>query len=177
MKKSAKPLYMLIFFTSLALIIFSSLMYYAERGTFDPALGVWKRLIEYECQLAVDVLQPPEADVDRDSYFNASQGWLEDLPYNELLGSRCRLDDRAGNATAGSQNFFCMYAYRYKYEGTGVALYEGVDVYYKTRKANCMEFYEVRWTFGPSFAVASCLQGPQSWRCEESFSAVSFITS
>ena len=35
MRNSSKPLYMLIFFTSLAMIVFSSLIYYAERGEWN----------------------------------------------------------------------------------------------------------------------------------------------
>jgi len=53
MRKSAKPLYMLVFFTSIALIIFSSLMYYAERGTYNDEFGIWMRLYLYECEVVV----------------------------------------------------------------------------------------------------------------------------
>ena len=55
MKRSAKPLFMLVFFTSIATIIFSSLMYYFERGTYDRDLGVWKRLLYYSCPVTVSV--------------------------------------------------------------------------------------------------------------------------
>ncbi|QDZ25179.1 voltage-gated ion channel protein [Chloropicon primus] len=58
MKRSAKPLFMLIFFTSIATIIFSSLMYYFERGTYDHDLGVWKRLLYYSCPVRVSVYEP-----------------------------------------------------------------------------------------------------------------------
>lgn len=38
MQKSSKPMYMLIFFTSIAMVFFSSLLYYCERGVYDPEL-------------------------------------------------------------------------------------------------------------------------------------------
>lgn len=41
MKQSARPLYMLVFFTSIAMIVFSSLIYYAERGIYDEELKMW----------------------------------------------------------------------------------------------------------------------------------------
>lgn len=58
MKRSAKPLFMLVFFTSIATIIFSSLMYYSERGTYDHDIGVWKRLLYYNCPVTVTVEEP-----------------------------------------------------------------------------------------------------------------------
>ena len=35
MKRSAKPLYILLFLTTIAMIIFASVAYYAERGRYD----------------------------------------------------------------------------------------------------------------------------------------------
>lgn len=49
MQLSAKPLYMLVFFTCLGVVFFSSLLYYAERGVYDGELGVWKRVAYYQC--------------------------------------------------------------------------------------------------------------------------------
>ena len=55
MSVSARPLYMLIFFTLLAMVIFSSLMYYSERGEYDDNLGVWLRLKYWECPVVLKV--------------------------------------------------------------------------------------------------------------------------
>ena len=46
---SSTPLVMLTFFLSITTIIFSSILYYAERGTYDDDLGVWRRRIGYIC--------------------------------------------------------------------------------------------------------------------------------
>ena len=53
MARSAKPLYMLVFFTSIAMIIFSSLMYYVERGTYNEDLKMWMRVYVYYCDVKV----------------------------------------------------------------------------------------------------------------------------
>ena len=60
MVKSAKPLYMLVFFTSLATILFSSLMYYAERGVYDEDLHAWMRIKYYECETFIRAQPPAE---------------------------------------------------------------------------------------------------------------------
>jgi hypothetical protein len=41
MAMSSKPLYMLVFFTSIAMVVFSSLMCYAERGIYDEDMKMW----------------------------------------------------------------------------------------------------------------------------------------
>lgn len=46
---SLEPLYMLLFFVALVIILFSSLLYYAERGVFDRELRVWKRPANFYC--------------------------------------------------------------------------------------------------------------------------------
>lgn len=53
MARSAKPLYMLIFFTTIAMIIFSSLMYYVERGVYNKDLKMWMRVYLYYCDVKV----------------------------------------------------------------------------------------------------------------------------
>ncbi|KAK3270769.1 hypothetical protein CYMTET_20846 [Cymbomonas tetramitiformis] len=60
--RSAKPLYMLIFFTSIAMVLSSSLMYYAERGKYDEARGAWTRLSHYECRITVRTSAPTTVD-------------------------------------------------------------------------------------------------------------------
>jgi len=75
MQQSARPLYMLVFFTSIAMILFSSLIYYAERGVYDEDLELWMRLDHYECPILVRTeaavkgeLPPPiNADFEIDS--------------------------------------------------------------------------------------------------------------
>ena len=134
MKKSAKPLYMLIFFTSLALTIFSSLMYYAERGSFDEQLETWTRVREYKCELTVTVVESASA-ID-------SQAWLAELEENELSGSACQPLGGPGNAT--QRNFTCDYQYRYRYEDSGnTTVSDGVDITYEVSKHDCIPMMEV----------------------------------
>ena len=142
MKKSAKPLYMLIFFTSLALTIFSSLMYYAERGSFDEHLETWTRVREYKCELTVTVVETPSAI--------ESQAWLAELEETDLSGSGCESLGGPGNAT--QRNFTCDYEYRYRYEDSGNAtVSDGVDIAYEVSKHDCIPMMEV------TSAVSSCL--------------------
>jgi hypothetical protein len=59
MRRSARPLYMLVFLLSVTLVAFSAAMYYAERGEYDFARRVWMRAVGYECDVpcgADDVL-------------------------------------------------------------------------------------------------------------------------
>jgi hypothetical protein len=53
MSRSAKPLYMLVFFTTIAMIIFSSLIYYIERGTYNHDLRMWMRVYLHYCPVKV----------------------------------------------------------------------------------------------------------------------------
>lgn len=53
MTRSAKPLYMLVFFTGIATIILSSLVYYAERGEWNETLGMWMRMNVWYCPVLV----------------------------------------------------------------------------------------------------------------------------
>ena len=46
---SSTPLVMLTLFLSITTIVFSSVLYYAERGTYDEDLEVWRRKIGYVC--------------------------------------------------------------------------------------------------------------------------------
>ena len=55
MRRSAKPMYMLIFLVWLGLMIFSSIIYYAERGDWDDALQVYKIREKYRCSLGLDL--------------------------------------------------------------------------------------------------------------------------
>ena len=59
MARSAKPLYMLVFFTGIATIIPSSLVYYAERGEWNDALGMWMRAHVWYCPVRVGPNQGP----------------------------------------------------------------------------------------------------------------------
>ena len=40
-----------MFFTSIAMIIFSSLIYYVERGVYNEDLGMWMRIYVYYCEV------------------------------------------------------------------------------------------------------------------------------
>ena len=46
---SSTPLAMLTFFLSITMIIYSSVLYYAERGTYDEGLQVWRRRVGFLC--------------------------------------------------------------------------------------------------------------------------------
>ena len=168
MKRSAKPLYMLIFFTSLALIIFSSLMYYAERGTYDENLGVYRRILEYICEVDVEVLHPDTAkpvemiaagnatDAE-EQYLASAADWLLQLEDNELQGSDCRRADAEHTGPVrGRQNltqafaddvlgrsFVCFYPYNYNYEALESETFEDVKITYRSRKHDCSPMFEV----------------------------------
>jgi len=59
MRKSAKPLYMLVFFTTIAMIIFSSLVYYVERGVYNEEMRMWMRVYLYYCETLADATVGP----------------------------------------------------------------------------------------------------------------------
>mmetsp|Transcript_24479 Transcript_24479/g.68072 ORF Transcript_24479/g.68072 Transcript_24479/m.68072 type:complete len:592 (-) Transcript_24479:903-2678(-) len=163
MKKSAKPLYMLIFFTSLALTIFSSLMYYAERGEYDQDLGVWKRVLEYICDVDITVLPPAGEAVQvnatggedvLETYYDSAADWLMQLGENELHGSDCRSSSSLrflrddGNGTAANVeplelSFSCYFPYRYRYDTNETTEFDGLTISYRSQKQNCVPIFEV----------------------------------
>ena len=49
MMESARPLYILAFILIISLVMFSSLLYYAERGVYDAGTSVWMRTVGFEC--------------------------------------------------------------------------------------------------------------------------------
>ncbi|KAK3264175.1 hypothetical protein CYMTET_27068 [Cymbomonas tetramitiformis] len=53
MRESLRPLYMLVALTSIAMIVFSSLMYYAERGRWNETLRVWERIEQWDCEITI----------------------------------------------------------------------------------------------------------------------------
>ena len=59
MSRSSRPLYMLVFFTSIATIIFSSLIYYVERGKWNDDLKMWMREYYYYCPVKADASTGP----------------------------------------------------------------------------------------------------------------------
>ena len=59
MSRSAKPLYMLVFFTVIATVILSSLVYYAERGEWNATLGMWMRMNVWYCPVRVGANEGP----------------------------------------------------------------------------------------------------------------------
>ena len=46
---SSTPLVMLTFFLSITTVVYSSILYYAERGTYDEDLKVWRRKVGFMC--------------------------------------------------------------------------------------------------------------------------------
>jgi len=49
MVRSAKPLYMLAFLLCISMVMFSSIMYYAERGSFNLTTKAWQRTAGWQC--------------------------------------------------------------------------------------------------------------------------------
>lgn len=49
MMKSARPLYILGFLLVISLVMFSAVLYYAERGVYDVSTGAWMRTVGFEC--------------------------------------------------------------------------------------------------------------------------------
>jgi len=149
MKKSAKPLYMLIFFTALAVVIFSSLMYYAERGSYDDDLSVWQRLVEYQCSVSVTVIDPSLAEIpdgkthktaiDTVGYYDAAELWLQQLMETDLAGASC--ESIALSRTSSELSCFLRYSYIYASESS--ADFEGHTIFYSSEKTNCQPVYEV----------------------------------
>lgn len=50
MRRSARPLYILAFLLMMALITFSAVLYFAERGTYDDTKKLWMRTLGFECE-------------------------------------------------------------------------------------------------------------------------------
>lgn len=162
MKKSAKPLYMLIFFTALAVIIFSSLMHYAERGVYDSDMSVWRRLVEYQCSMTLTVINPALAHVEHqdskiqeglvasDSYYDRGERWLQQLMENELAGAAC---ETIGESRT-SMELTCTLQYIYAHARDSWVEYEGEIIFYSTEKSNCEPVYEVRST--RAHAIVTC---------------------
>ena len=50
MRRSARPLYILAFLLVMALITFSAVLYFAERGTYDDTKKLWMRTLGFECE-------------------------------------------------------------------------------------------------------------------------------
>lgn len=104
MTNSAKPLYMLIFFTSLAMIVFSSLIYYAERGVWNEDLELWMRELLYMCRIDVNVadaagLAPADFPV---------SSWV---PHSGLDQACYLLDPQPAGVAAERVAFMCPYSF------------------------------------------------------------------
>ena len=103
MIRSAKPLYMLIFFTSLATILFSSLMYFAERGVYDSDLHAWMRVKYYECDTYVTTF--PAADMNSE--------YLVPSGVPDYNGGYCRyLEPQPAGLMPGVGVFLCPYTFK-----------------------------------------------------------------
>lgn len=58
MERSARPLYMLLFFVLIALVVFSSLLYYVETPVYDDGLRSHVRHVGWECDFTF-AYEPP----------------------------------------------------------------------------------------------------------------------
>ena len=54
MSRSARPLYILGFLLTMALITFAAVLYFAERGEYDETHGLWMRTTGFECDVPCD---------------------------------------------------------------------------------------------------------------------------
>ena len=86
MTRSAKPLYMLVFFTSIATVIFSSLIYYVERGVWNEELNMWMRPYVWYCPVKAGADVGPSVK-DRDvwtlpSGMNEECKWVDPATYD-----------------------------------------------------------------------------------------------
>ena len=78
MTKSAKPLYMLVFITCIATILFASILYYVERGTYDEQTGLWIRVVGHRCE--VKCLKPGFPDGCIPGAERATVTWRDHCP-------------------------------------------------------------------------------------------------
>jgi len=53
MRRSARPLYILAFLLMMALITFSAVLYFAERGTYDDTKKLWMRTLGVRVRVSV----------------------------------------------------------------------------------------------------------------------------
>ncbi len=112
MSRSSRPLYMLVFFTSIATIIFSSLMYYVERGKWNDDLKMWMREYYYYCPVKADASTGP-AVKGPTPWTLATSNWTLDSG----LAEPCKWIDPAtyapGEASYPSEAWFsCPYSYK-----------------------------------------------------------------
>lgn len=56
MTRSAKPLFILVFLTSIAMVVFAAIIYYCERGEYDETLQVWMRKYGYRCSYECEAI-------------------------------------------------------------------------------------------------------------------------
>jgi hypothetical protein len=112
MSRSSRPLYMLVFFTSIATIIFSSLIYYVERGKWNDDLKMWMREYYYYCPVKADASTGP-AVKGPTPWTLATSNWTLDSG----LAEPCKWIDPAtyapGEASYPSEAWFsCPYSYK-----------------------------------------------------------------
>ena len=111
MSRSSRPLYMLVFFTSIATIIFSSLIYYVERGRWNADLKMWMREYYYYCPVKAGASDGPSVK-GPSPWTLVTSNWTLDSGLNEP----CKWIDPAtyGSDTSYPSEawFSCPYSYK-----------------------------------------------------------------
>lgn len=97
MRESLRPLYMLVALTSIAMIVFSSLMYYAERGRWNETLRVWERIEQWDCEIVIT----RDFAIPDDYVFKTSL----------TEGSRCTRKFDAEGLSKNQASFICPFPY------------------------------------------------------------------
>ena len=108
MKRSARPLYMLVFFTLIAMVVFGSLVYFMERGVYDEDVKQWMRTVGYHCNITIE----------RDMLSAADGSWTLDqaaidageAPPPALRESSCAFVQTLRGAESAEAPFSAMYS-------------------------------------------------------------------
>lgn len=92
------------FYVSVATILCSSLIYYAERGTYDRELGAWLRDAYYECQILVKTNPPALLNASYD--LKSGREHLSEPQYCVFM------EDESAGLPYGQAYFLCPYRYK-----------------------------------------------------------------
>ena len=88
--ESLQALRMLVFFVAIGMIVFSSIMFYVERGSYDEDTGLWMLASGYECDYECTSVRLPYCPT-APYYVETEEGELV-LPRREFVHNRHRED-------------------------------------------------------------------------------------